>query len=408
VIFAALQSVIHRHPVLSLSILDEASLTPSFTRLREINLEEVVSFQKTGHDKTIESLVEIAHRKPFEHLGLLPLWRMIVIERTSSETFCDRVVDIGFFWHHVIGDGESGVTFHHDLLQAIQFSFEKKDISPIVIPPKQDLLPPLEDAVPLSLSFWFKLKTLFKVLFPSKPDPSLWTGSLFRAEDNTTHLRTLFLTPTLVDGLRTICREHKVTITSLLLVVIARVLCTMYPETSHFTSKTAISLRRFATVGRGEMVAYVTSLRHYFSSKSERGFIRCRGDFSWNAVKEARKCILDATATSKNQSIALLKYLHKPMEWFHKQPGMKRPDSFEISNLGLVEVDDGSVQMKRLLFSQSSNVIGPAYVFSIVTLRGGEMAIALTWQENIVTADSAENLLSGLQAELERLLKATE
>ena len=382
VIFSALRQVIDRHPVLSISIADEGTETPSFFRLCEIDLTEIVTFADS------DDSIEIAHRQPFEHLDVLPLWRVVVIQK-------DALLDIGFFWHHVIGDGESGIAFHMSLCDALR---TPDDSSPIVIPRSQKLLPPAEEAMSLSLSFWYKLKILYKVLFPQKPDSVLWSGPDVRAENNMTHLRTLFLPAMRVDSLVTHCRKHGVTITALFLVVIARVLARVYPDYPHFTSKTAISMRRFTDVGKDEMVGYVTSLRHYFSTREEKGHIYIDGKFSWEAVSQARELILSATKSPSNQGIALLKYLKNPIEWFRKQVGTKRPDSFEISNLGVV---DG--KFKRLLFSQSSNVIGPAYVFSMVTLQGGELAIGLTWQEDIVTANSAEKLLSDLTTELETI-----
>jgi hypothetical protein len=397
-IFAALHKVIARHPVLSLSIADEASTTPSFIRLAKFDLEEIVSFDKVKR-ASVNEYVERAHRQPFEDLERLPLWRLIVIERERESTET-ALVDVGFFWHHVIGDGESGVTFHMDLLKALE-STPIGDSSPIVVTRHQELLPPIEYAIPLPLSFWYKLKILFRMLFPSNPDSTLWTGPPICAENNTTHLRTLFLSQPQVDALRLKCRKHNVTITALLLVLIAKVLGEMYPDNPHFTSKTAISLRRFAKV-EGEMVGYVTSLRHYFSSKREKGQIYC-GDVTWEAIREAREDILTATKSSKNQSLGLLKYLKDPIGWFRKQPGSKRPDSFEISNLGVVGEEAGEIRMKRMIFSQSSNVIGPAYVFSVVTLKNGEMSIGLTWQEDIVTTASAEKLLENLKRELENI-----
>jgi hypothetical protein len=53
--------------------------------------------------------------------------------------------------------------------------------------------------------------------------------------------------------------------------------------------------------------------------------------------------------------------------------GLRRVDSFEVSNVGVMDGSDDQskvAKVKRILFSQSSNVIGPPYVFSVATAKG--------------------------------------
>jgi hypothetical protein len=64
-----------------------------------------------------------------------------------------------------------------------------------------------------------------------------------------------------------------------------------------------------------------------------------------------------------------------------------------------------SVKIRRILFSQSSNVVGPAYVFSVATANGGDLGIGLTWQDEIVDLGSAERVLAGLDSELRVLAR---
>ena len=212
-----------------------------------------------------------------------------------------------------------------------------------------------------------------------------------------------------MDVLLRLCRENNVTITSLLVVVIARVLAKIYPSYQRFTCKTAISLRRFTGTDERAMVSYVSSIRHYFSSARRTGYIDCGGNFSWSAVRACRQDINAATASPKNQVIALLRFLDNHVGWFRKQVGAKRADSFEVSNIGVMDggLDDQSkvAKIKRILFSQSSNVMGPAYIFSVATAKGGDLAIGLTWQDGIVDIESVQKVLVGLAAELQGLAK---
>lgn len=419
--FAALRRVIDRHPVMSISIVDEGSLNPAWVRLPEIDLEKVVHFRELEEgdvEGSCRSIIEAAHQIPFEDLGQLPLWRVVLVEHetTSSndKTIAGtKTIDVGFFWHHGIGDGGSGVAFHLEILDALNDLAIKNDVplsaDAIVIPPKRDLLPSIEEAQPLRLSTFFLIKQIFKLIFPSKPDELLWTGPPLRAEKNITHLRTLFLPVSIVDVLLRRCRENNVTLTSLLIVVIARVLATIYPSHKRFTCKTAISLRRFTGTDERAMVNYVSTIRHYFSSAPKRSYIDCGGNFSWSAVRACRQDINAATSSAKNQGIGLLKYLDDYVGWLRKQIGVKRGDSFEVSNLGVMDggLDDLSreAKIRRTVFSQSSNVMGPAYIFSVATVKGGDLAIGLTWQDGIVDTESVQKVLVGLVAELEGLAK---
>ena len=87
---------------------------------------------------------------------------------------------------------------------------------------------------------------------------------------------------------------------------------------------------------------------------------------------------------------------------------MKRIDSFEVSNIGVVDggFDDERkvARVKRVLFSQSSNVMAPAYVFSVATAKGGELGIALTWQQGILDVESVDRVLVALSEELRSII----
>jgi Alcohol acetyltransferase len=415
--FTCLRQIINRHPVMSVSIVDEGSANPSWVRLPEIDLKKVVHFKSLAEQETTssEGIIEAAHRMPFEQLGELPLWRVVLIQHptTSSKeetTAITKTIDVGFFWHHGIGDGASGVAFHQEFLDALNDLAVENHVpsaETIAIPSKLDLLPSIEEAHPLPLSAFFLIRQLFKSILPCNSDRLLWTGPPIRSENNITHLRTLVFPSPIVDALLRVCRENGVTLTSLLIVVIARALATTYSDYQRFKCKTAISFRRFIGTEKRAMVNYVTSISHWFSSIPKTGYNDCGGDFSWNAVRACKREINTATAGAKNHTIGLLKYLDDYAGWLRTRVGLQRVDSFEVSNVGVMDggLDDQSkvAKVKRILFSQSSNVIGPPYVFSVATAKEGDLAIVLTWQDGILTVESAEKVLAGLEAELQGL-----
>ena len=104
--------------------------------------------------------------------------------------------------------------------------------------------------------------------------------------------------------------------------------------------------------------------------------------------------------------MGLLKFLNDYEGWFREKVGKNREHSFELSNVGMVdglEKSKGEPSIKRMIFSQSSNVSGPALVFNVASARGGELAIALTWQEGIVPVESAEKVLDTLDLHVRKV-----
>ena len=417
--FYVLRRIIEIHPAMSVSIIDEASLNPLWVRLKEINLKEVVRFyniqDQDGEDAS-RAIVEGAHQVPFERLGELPLWRLSVIRRHTGseiqEIAHDKItLEVGFFWHHGIADGGSGIAFHMEFLNALNKLIIENctlptSIDSIVIVPKLDLLPSIEEAHPLPLSLFFIAKQILKVILPTVPDKRLWTGPPIRSENNRTRLHTLFFPFPIVDALVRRCRENNVTLTALVIVIIARVLAKFYPDYKRFKGKTAMSFRRFTGTDKNLMVNYTTSFNHRFSSVPKLGYINCGGSFSWTTVRACKREINAATAAPNNHTIGLFKFLRDYFSWLRNTVGSKRHDSFEVSNVGVMDVDQShGVKINRVLFSQSSNVVGPPYIFCMATAKGGDLAIGLTCQDGVVEMESAERVLADLESELLELAK---
>src|SRR6202035_1580260 len=126
----------------------------------------------------------------------------------------------------------------------------------IVKVPKLDMLPSLEEAHELPLGWWFIASQLLKSILPTFPDPSLWTGPPMRSDDSITHIRTLSLPSQTFNPILQQCQEYNVTFTSLLSLLIARILATTYPEYTRFRSVQAMSFRRFTGTSKRVMVNY--------------------------------------------------------------------------------------------------------------------------------------------------------
>jgi len=406
VVFGAVTQLVNTHPAMGLSIIDEASRTPSWTRLRQIDLRQVVTFTAGVNDSEVAATIEAAHQKSFQNLDSLPLWRLIVLSPPKGD---DYSITVGFFVHHAICDGRSGVAFQVAFLKALQSSTLLSKRFPTVIQvPKLPLLPSLEEMHQLPLSAYFIASQIIKSILPGGKDDLCWTGGLIRLEPNTTSLRTLFLRFEIVDTLSQLCRSHGVTITALLTVVIARVLARNFPTYERFTSTTAMSFRRFTGTPSDAMVLSVSSFGHRFSKTRRNGYLECGVKLKWDTVKACNQEIKTATASPKNSQVGLLKFLKFLNDyggWLRGHVGHKRDHSFEVSNVGIVDggIEGEKPRIKTLLFSQSRNVTGAALVFSVASVKGSDIGISLTWQEGVVDRETAERVLAELDVELRQI-----
>lgn len=138
------------------------------------------------------------------------------------------------------------------------------------------------------------------------------------------------------------------------------------------------------------------------ATNGEKGYVPCQY-VDWEAVRACKAVIDGAAESPANQIIILLKFLSNMEEFFRSKVGKGRSWSFELSNVGLVDgglQHDGLAKFRRLVFSQSANVAEAPHVFSMASVKGGDMAIVLTWQEGVLEEDKAKKVMEDLQGEL--------
>jgi hypothetical protein len=424
VIFAVLNSLVQRHPALGLSIAGEMTQSPSWIRLDKIDLREVVQFKDLNEGY---QFIEDMHQRTFDRMGELPLWRLVVVGRPPQELTSpidqrkdeagggENMFEVGFFYHHAIGDGKSGAAFHMDFLDTLNALAGTDPVistltDRVIEPPKLDLLPSVEEARSWPLSMMFIASQAFKELV--LPDnPFLWTGPPVQFSPDRlpkTRLLTLFVDSQTVVRLTHRCRQNGVTITPLLSVVIARLLAKRHPTEAVFTGTIALSLRRFTGIDDRKIVNHVASMTAHFATQPKSGYLFTSGSnpFDWSVVRSCKKAI-DAVALSPaNHDTILLRFLKDYSGWFKKRIGKRREASFELSNIGAVgggtEKGD-TARFTRIIFSQSASVTGPPYCFCVATVNGGDMAIALTRQDGILEEKAAREVLAELEGEIHTL-----
>lgn len=318
----------------------------------------------------------------------------------------------------------SGVAFHACFLELLTASTSSDSTSSpltsgdrIVHTPNVALLPSLEEALPLPISWGNFATTVYKMLF-SSPDPTLYTGgqiSFSPANPPKTRLSVIHLPASTATRLAQLCRQQKSSVTSLLIVLIAQVLARQYPESTEFCASVPISLRRFTDIGNRQMVNYVSSVTPRFSTiPAKPGHLHlslnptASSQVPWDVIRSCRGSIDRVASSPSDHHVAWLRYVSDYFAFYTRKVGKRREASFEVSNLGLVDgVTDGGqmedghkVRCTRMTFSQSVNVVGPLWVFSVATVKGGDMTVALTWQEGLLRDEEVDRVMAELQSEL--------
>jgi Alcohol acetyltransferase len=102
---------------------------PHFVALEKVDLDKLISFVKCPSDalQRAERIDEVLSEQHSLGFGAeaLPLWRIIVFDSLQPDH--DPSVDIAFVWHHVIGDGASGLAVHSTILHALNSAATPKD-----------------------------------------------------------------------------------------------------------------------------------------------------------------------------------------------------------------------------------------------------------------------------------------
>ncbi|ETI20221.1 hypothetical protein G647_08255 [Cladophialophora carrionii CBS 160.54] len=424
-IYRVLGDVIAQHPILSAIPVDEHTQNPYFVRLSEIDLDQCVTFQvrqqdypweAETRDAELDELLGSQHSIPYE--APIPFWRLRVLYQSTHFT-------AAFFYHHALGDGQSGIAFHrtfHKALSSASTGSLAIPVPKIIATPSTPLLPNLEALHPLPVTIWYLLKVLFREWVLSKfwpaRDPGLWTGGTCTAPLGQTRVRSLNIPALTTTALKNVCRENGTTITAALQTLIAGVLFAHLPDNFRgLACSGALSARRFlqkdARITDDVMGVFVQDMSESYNRHSFDAAQDSKRDISllsWSEAQRSRRNIENILSLKgANAEANLLKYVNNfHEELFLSKIGKHRDKSFEVSNLGLVKPGtsahgESDVEMGRMVFTQSAGVTAAAIQVSVVTGADGCLVLGITWQEGIVEDGLVHDALEGVAAEIERL-----
>jgi hypothetical protein len=425
----AVAQTILAHPVLQVGIVGEEDTKPYFIHLEQLDLSKLIRSEPqfdgwSDRDAALQSLLEARHSSLWSHIHQRPGYEFIVfpppVDSMSGSTM---TVDIIFAFHHAYGDGNSGVILQRTLLHALNnpkpLSGFDTSTRILTIDTPAPLPPPQDGLIDFKISWSFLIKTLWEEFGPSflKPAPPqpAWTGRAIATHPENTRLRLVSFAPPVASAIVKQCRTKSTTLTPLIHILVLRSLANRLPVpvlTNHsLASTTPISLRRLLPSGgkqgfdpEATMGVLLAGQEHRFSSTTIQK-IRSSSDMDvlWDLTSSLGTDLRNKVASLPNDDItALLAWVSDWNERWTNMLGKERQYTWEVSNVGAADPQPAPRQekrdwhMDRLVFSQSASVAGSAFSVSVAGVKGGELAIVLSWQDTIIEDELANGVASDL------------
>lgn len=435
-IYAALASVVKRHPILfavpvctyaaesSDSVQDHGQSRAYFEQLPQINLTDVVilqdgedssaatqSRQETTFDKSHDSFLERIHNTPFEKNK--PLWKVVIL-RSVGTAGAEKInvnVKLSFVYHHAIGDGLSGLIFLQNLVNSLEEmlqSGQHDQFEQIVCPGEKKLLPPLGS-----------LRRSRKVILspeqdqvkePAKPNPgTLWLGhDPINRSPATTCFTSYTFSPQATKRLLSTVSRQKTSLTPFLQTLLAasifHVVSNTYEYVFNFCS---INLRPYVEESLEDVMgSFVAGCRMDYERGQFRSNNASNGDIDsfsaefWERVQANKTDLLLAVDKSvKGLSTAesspnTATDPSKMLNWMKNLVDAPRNASFDLNNLGKFSCSETDrIKLGRVIFSASQSVIGSALKVNVVTGPNGDMTIGFAWQKEVHDEKTMYNII---------------
>lgn len=437
--FPALRHCIDAHPILSAAIKHADTESPEFTRpeyldlKRHLRLFDAVTLEteSRAEDEAVKRLLKESHDRFFHTLEATPPWDITVLPFVDgSEAVCKQLLVV-FSYSHSHGDGTAGLALHRTFLKGLQRSppqqspMGKQD--PFYDPPDRPLLPAMESAATLKISWSYLLGPLASTYLPTSlsnllnlhnsldlQTPNTWLAQPMSHDPTAlrTELEVLTIESASLNRLLILCRKHGARLTGVLHQLILHALREVLPkhDLHHSTpqdivASTAINLRKLipgwtdadmilATSVASELFT-ATALQQDSSSVETTGL---HLDGVMDAARNTGELLVKATSSLDDQPVGLLRYLRAIRPWCTSQLNGKRSCSYELSNIMTFDPDTVIASASRpegekawnigsMYFSQPANVTGPPLSFNIVSRKGGDLVVCLTWQAGVLSVE---------------------
>jgi hypothetical protein len=429
-----LKRCVEEHPYLAVIVKDAHTEKPYYESVSNINLKDHVF--TLGHNQasdddatTFETVLPPILDRPWPASS--PSWRIVVLplppQRGTKATRCL----IAFAFSHAIGDGIAGLTFHRTFLDACQQQTLSREESFLFTVPSRTISAPFDTPRTLPISWSFLLRPLIAVLLPkfianflglraaaSTVDAGSWTGSRIFYDPDSLHtkVKLLEIGAPLVKNALLLSRSHDAKLTGTIHQLIIRALSKAFPDPNitNFVSGTAVSMRGSVGLSDYEWGIYVSGYYHVHPRVDVSTDPVIPGTM-WATASTMTKKLAECAVTLQDQAIGLLRYIPSIKKWTLGKIGSLRDSSYEVSNL---LVFDGSgegnqCRITNMVFAQPASPPSAPLVFNFVSVKGGSLMCAITWQEGALGIPLekekafVDEICSSMRTDFENLGKAT-
>ncbi|KAH8669924.1 hypothetical protein BGZ61DRAFT_483229 [Ilyonectria robusta] len=284
------------------------------------------------------------------------------------------------------------------------FGMGARSIWPMILDEIQSPPTPMEDLIDMPRS---------TTSAPSPAKDPVWTGgivSLPTVDDFISRIQLINIPPKNLSWMIKTCKQHGVSINSYLHGHICACLCRAIGGTPDFRAVTPFSVRGLTKASPRDIVNHISYMSTHVSNAKMKGIresiphslteheciINLARDFGQDIAAEVKRFPRDS-------ALANLWQIQDIRSHCLNQEGKKRECTYELSNLGATENQasaDSPLTLERLMFTQSGMVAGPAIGFNCVSIRGGPLTMAITWQYGIVDESLINTLAHGLEKRL--------
>ncbi|KAI5248051.1 hypothetical protein E4T42_05752 [Aureobasidium subglaciale] len=120
----------------------------------------------------------------------------------------------------------------------------------------------------------------------------------------------------------------------------------------------------------------------------------------WTAARKTTEDLAKCASTLHDQSIGLLAYLSKFRLWMQGEAEKDRDSSYEVSNLGVFDPMATSQKdawtIESIFFAQPANLTGSCLAFNVVTKKGGDTIVSVTWQKGTLEVENEQALVNSV------------
>ncbi|KAL2814112.1 hypothetical protein BJX63DRAFT_392944 [Aspergillus granulosus] len=448
---APLKACVDEYPFLSVVVRDKDTDKPAYEGVSSMDLKEHISIldKQIGENEnempTIEKILPSILDRPWP--ADIPPWRIVVLPLAPSTTLKEETARcfIAFSFSHTIGDGIVGLTFHRTFQTAWSQSLSSttKDITFSLCLANSRALPePFDTPDRLPITWKYLIAPLAGAILPkfitgilglrasSSPiDAGAWTGApIFHdqeAPDKCSGVRLIEIEAPLVASALAKSRAHGAKLTAILHQFIVCALSkpvAREQEITNFISGTAVDMRGSIGVPAGQWGLFVTG--HYEVHPRltiiDDMATGCEGGSAssglsaemWNSARIITHNLASCGMRLQDQAIGLLRYAPSIRGWTLGKIGERRDCSYEVSNLLAFDSGNkgGKCRTSKMVFAQPGNVLSAPLVFNVVSVKGGSLVIAVTWQRGALGLNKMEDeggfveiVCDGIRAGFERL-----